>query len=520
MCIATRLKGKKKMRKCLVPALVCATLASAAWGRPRRRRPWAQAFDRLQPNRTVPLADRWPRPPPPPPTPAQLEIINQKRKWVAGADAAYAKDAREHDGERERAAQAKAASTQRTVISVMDHGAKGDGVADDKAAFEAAVAAARGVKRAVVLLPAGHTFLLSPIALVEESELEIRIDGVVRAPVMERWPRPPQEDASLSAERQRMRYAFLELRYCRSLVISGSGAIEGRGQPWWRRRKRRPEIRAPALLVIRESSDCVVRYLSLVESPFYHVVVLDSERIKLDRLRVATPSGSVNTDGIDVLASSDVTISKCHVSTGDDNVAIKEGSRRVQVLGGLFHKGHGLSIGSLGERHTEQSVEDVLLANVRFYRTSNAARVKTWQGGRGHVRNVTFSNLDVRGVYRPLVLDQFYCPESQHPGICANETDAVAVSDVKVSGIVGWQTSGVAAMLHCSQSKPCGVVATGLDVRSVPGCSNVVRCLNVVPRPGAACANGDDMHGFRLDIPRPLTAALGDVPCVHTSAHP
>merc|ERR1712147_481601 len=100
--------------------------------------------------------------------------MNQKRKWVAGADAAYAKDAREHDGERERAAQAKAASTQRTVISVMDHGAKGDGVADDKAAFEAAVAAARGVKRAVVLLPAVHTFLLSPIALVEESDLRYR----------------------------------------------------------------------------------------------------------------------------------------------------------------------------------------------------------------------------------------------------------------------------------------------------------------------------------------------------------
>ena len=106
----------------------------------------------------------------------------------------------------------------------------------------------------------------------------------------------------------------------------------------------------------------------------------------------------------------------------------------------------------------------------------------------GSLNNVTFSNLDVRGVYRPLVLDQFYCPERQHPGVCANETDAVAGSDVTVSGIVGWQTSGVAAMLHCSQSKPCGVVATGIDVRSVPGCSNVVRCLNVASRPGAACA--------------------------------
>ena len=91
------------------------------------------------------------------------------------------------------------------------------------------------------------------------------------------------------------------------------------------------------------------------------------------------------------------------------------------MLGGLFHKGHGLSIGSLGERHTEQSVEDVLLANVRFYRTSNAARVKTWQGGRGRVRNVTFSNLDVRGVYRPLVLDQFYCPESASRSLCERD---------------------------------------------------------------------------------------------------
>ena len=445
-----------------------------------------------------------------------VEIADRTQQWLAKADAAYERDARTHDDERARAA----GSSHAAMISVMDHGAKGDGVADDKAAFEAAVAAARGVKRAVVLLPAGHTFLLSPIALVEESDLEIRIDGVLRAPPMDRWPPPPREDSALSAERQRVRYAFLELRRCRAIVISGRGTIEGQGQPWWARRKVRPEVRAPALLVIRESHDCAVRYLSLVESPFYHVVVLDSERVTLDRLRIATPPGSVNTDGVDVLDSSDVVISKCHVSTGDDNVAIKEGSRRVQVLGGLFHKGHGLSIGSLGERHTEQSVEDVLLANVRFYRTSNAARVKTWQGGRGRVRNVTFSNLDVRGVYHPLVLDQFYCPESQHPGVCANETDAVAVSDVKVSGIVGWQTSGVTAMLHCAQSKPCDVVATGIDVRSVPGCSNVVRCLNVASRPGAACAGGDNMHGFRLDIPRPLTAALGDVPCVHTSAHP
>lgn len=186
--------------------------------------------------------------------------------------------------------------------------------------------------------------------------------------------------------------------------------------------------------------------------------------------------------------------------------------------GGVFHKGHGLSIGSLGEGGTTASVEDVSLRDVRFVRTSNAARLKTWQGGRGRIRNVTFRDLDVRGVGQPLVVDQFYCPASQHPGACANETDAVAVERVAVSGITGWHTSGVAAMLHCAPSSPCDVEVTGLRLSSAPGCSNVVRCLNVArpADPSAACARGDEMHGYRLDLSRRQRREMaGNVSCVH-----
>ena len=59
-----------------------------------------------------------------------VEIADRTRQWLAKADAAYAKDARLHDDERARAA----GSSHAAMISVMDHGAKGDGVADDKAA--------------------------------------------------------------------------------------------------------------------------------------------------------------------------------------------------------------------------------------------------------------------------------------------------------------------------------------------------------------------------------------------------
>ena len=258
-------------------------------------------------------------------------------------------------------------------------------------------------------------------------------------------------------------------------------------------------------------------HLFLRDSPFYHVVVLRSRDVALRRLRIASPPSSVNTDGVDLLASTDVSVDDCWVDTGDDNVAIKEGCARVAVRGGTFYKGHGLSIGSLGEGGTTASVRDVALSGVKFVKTSNAARVKTWQGGRGAVSNVTFANLDVRAVGAPIVVDQFYCPKSQHPGECANASDAVAIDGVRIDGVEGWHTSGVAAMLHCSNAAPCDVQVKNLNVDAAPGCSNVVRCWNVKrPAAGTTCARGNEMHGFRFDLSRRerLPLALNAPPCV------
>ena len=64
------------------------------------------------------------------------------------------------------------------------------------------------------------------------------------------------------------------------------------------------------------------------------------------RLRVESPSSSTNTDGVDVLASEDVRVEDCWISTGDDNVAIKEGSNNVIVRNSeaLFNVAGGMVI--------------------------------------------------------------------------------------------------------------------------------------------------------------------------------
>lgn len=425
------------------------------------------------------------------------------------------------------------------IISVMDHGARGDGIADDRPALERAIAAAQEVpatdrlKVVVVHLPESFTFLLSPVVLSPTARnLELRIDGTVLTPTMESFPPAPRASRKMTPELQRMQYAFIEVANADKLKISGFGSVEGRGAEWWRIRKREPMRRAPSLLLIRDSKDVAVSHVELRNSPFYHVVILRSKKVRLKRLNVSTPSNSVNTDGIDILASSDVRVKDCWIATGDDNVAVKERSEYVEVVGGTFYKGHGLSIGSLGERGTEASVSHVHLADVTFVKSVQAARIKTWQGGRGHANNITFKNLTVQGVGIPIVIDQFYCPVSQHPADCTNSSKAVAISDVTIDGLSGWHTSGVAAMLHCSEAIPCSVNLANLSLVAVrlaslfpitsssqaPGCSNIVRCFNVVPgnrphrtlsvlSPGggsiiAPCSNGNEMHGFRLDRTR------------------
>ena len=48
--------------------------------------------------------------------------------------------------------------------------------------------------------------------------------------------------------------------------------------------------------------------------------------------------------------------------------------------------GHGVSIGSI--RHGY--VSNTTIENVRFVGSANGARIKTWRGGHGLVKNITF----------------------------------------------------------------------------------------------------------------------------------
>mmetsp|Transcript_25935 Transcript_25935/g.49010 ORF Transcript_25935/g.49010 Transcript_25935/m.49010 type:complete len:711 (+) Transcript_25935:346-2478(+) len=382
-------------------------------------------------------------------------------------------------------------------FDVMDFGAVGDGLHNDTGAVLLALAASRSVRGGTVHLPPGRRFLLWPFT-ISHPHVTLRIDGLVICPArLSLWgplemlpvvPGPPsskdvlayslmaQSAAGLppgragevsaagpapgrvgevSRELQRMRLHLIMLDRVHDVTICGSGTVDGRGGAWWHLRRQRADVLAPVLLKMVGCTRVVVANVRFINSPFYHIVSVDCHGLRLEDLYIHAPLDSKNTDGISLMNSSGVVVSGCTVDTGDDNCAVKEGTRNVLVERCHFLNGHGSSIGSIGEAGSYGEVQNITMRNIVFNQTLNAARIKTWQGGLGIVRDITYENLTLVDVVCPLLIEQFYCASSQHPSRCHNSSSAVRVSHVTFRNIRGTQTSSVVGQFLCSDAQPC-----------------------------------------------------------------
>ncbi|RLN21969.1 hypothetical protein C2845_PM07G12300 [Panicum miliaceum] len=129
----------------------------------------------------------------------------------------------------------------------------------------------------------------------------------------------------------------------------------------------------------------------------------------------------------------------------------------------VCNPGHGIRCEDSG-RTTVWPVSHVVAENINVQNALYGVRIKTWQGGVGSVRNVTFSNVRVANVATPIAIDQFYCDRGG--ARCANRTGAVAITGVAYRRVVGTY-SFQPVRLACSDARPCTGVSM-VDVRLSP----------------------------------------------------
>ena len=204
--------------------------------------------------------------------------------------------------------------------------------------------------------------------------------------------------------------------------------------------------------------------------------------VRMSHLSITAPGTSPNTDGIHIAHSERVKVSNCAIKTGDDCMAIEDGTKNLHVKNIVCGPGHGISIGSLGDRNSEARVENITINGVRLRGTTNGARIKTWQGGRGYAKNIVFQNIIMDNVWNPIIIDQNYCDSAipcnkqvqnwmtklvlficlilhAYNLVLFPQKSAVEVSNVLFKNIRGTSASREAIKLSCSRAVPCHGIA-------------------------------------------------------------
>lgn len=116
-----------------------------------------------------------------------------------------------------------------------------------------------------------------------------------------------------------------------------------------------------------------------------------------------------NTDGFDVQGDH-ISILDSTIFNGDDAIAVQSGSSNILFQGGTIgYQSHGMSIGSLGQNQAKfASVSNITFNDVVVIDAVYAARFKSWQGGQGLAKNVTWKNIRTFNVSFPIYITQSY----------------------------------------------------------------------------------------------------------------
>ncbi|HVS78433.1 MAG TPA: glycosyl hydrolase family 28 protein, partial [Steroidobacteraceae bacterium] len=202
--------------------------------------------------------------------------------------------------------------------------------------------------------------------------------------------------------------------------IMGAGAIDGRGGDpmlggsvtWWQLAHQAKVLdrnqKVPGLIVLSHVHDFTMYGITLRDSPRYHVDVRDSDGFTAWGVKIMTPGTARNTDGIDPVSSTNVTIAHCFIHAGDDDVAISSrqgaAAAHISVLDNHFYTGHGMSIGS----GTSGGVSHVLVRNLTIDGAQNGIRIKSDPSRGGLVQDVKYENVCIRNVTNPIVLTPHY----------------------------------------------------------------------------------------------------------------
>jgi polygalacturonase len=305
---------------------------------------------------------------------------------------------------------------------VRAFGAKGDGKTLDTEAVQKALTACAKAGGGTVRLPPG-TYLCQPLTLGTRTTLVLEEGAVLLAsPDPKHFMKEPGD--WLQAKSGSDFIPLLSGKDLTELTVTGKGTIDGNGGVWWEEaEKARQKVSGytlprPNLFTLQRCRNVKLSGITLRNSPKFHFVPTECEEVVVEGVTILAPPGSANTDGIDPSNCRNVTITRCLIDVGDDNIAIKSGKKvagrefgceNIQVTDCTFKHGHGMSIGS----ETIGGVRNVRVQNCSFEDTDNGLRIKSRRGRGGVVQDIAYSDCTLKNCH-PAISILCYYQDSTH----------------------------------------------------------------------------------------------------------
>jgi len=325
------------------------------------------------------------------------------------------------------------------VVNVLDYGVVGDGTNDNTTAIQNAINAAsaggttNGASGGIVEFPAG-AYLSGPLTMKSSVNLQLDAGATLR---MLPFGQYPVTWFTNGANVYFTANNFISGSSLHDIEISGSGSIDGQGQPWWPWANTNDAVR-PIMIRLSNCNRELIQNVTLSNSPMFHISISGSSAANttVQGVTIRAPSSSANppshnTDACDV-DGTNILVQNCNISVGDDDFTCGGGTSGVLLTNNTYGNGHGVSIGS----YTDGGVSNITVVNCTFNGTDNGIRIKSDDGRGGLVRNINYYNLGMTNVHFPIQIYAYYneigTPSSITPAIAATQTVAAVTNTTPI----------------------------------------------------------------------------------------
>lgn len=266
-----------------------------------------------------------------------------------------------------------------------------------------------------------------------------------------------------------------------NIAIKGEGTLEGNGKAWWEEvKKQQYKVYAdgsilqpnkfqqmwldqnadlkvekyyekslqhrffrPPFIQFQECNHVTIEGVTIQNSPFWTVNPVGCDDLLVHGIKIKNPDDGWNTDGINPSSCSNLRVSDCFISVGDDCVTIKSGRdfngrdygkpcENITITNCIMLSGHGgVVIGS----EMSGGVRNVAISNCVFNGTDAGIRLKASRGRGGVVENIRVENIVMRNISKNAFIFNLFYDKTSTPEPVTERTPVFR--NVHISNVTG-----------------------------------------------------------------------------------